>query len=68
MKSKKEETKLLLSKTLIMLESQLGEMEQDNWNEHLNERERKGLRIEMKECVQEINNVKECFHWVNGLK
>ena len=68
MKSKKEETKLLLSKTLIMLERQLGEMEQDNWNEYLDERTRKGLAIEIKECVQEINNVKECFHWVNAIK
>ena len=68
MKSKKEETKLLLSKTLIMLERQLGEMEQDNWNEYLDERTRKGLVIEIKECVQEINNVKECFHWVNAIK
>ena len=68
MKSKKEETKLLLSKTLIMLERQLGEMEQDTWNEYLDERTRKGLAIEIKECVQEINNVKECFHWVNAIK
>lgn len=67
MKSKKEETKLLLSKKLIMLERQLGEMQQDNWNEHLDERTRKGLAVEIKECVQEINNVKECFHWVNTL-
>jgi len=68
MKAKKEETKLILSKTLIMLERQLGEMEQDMWNEHMDERTRKGLVIEIKECVQEINNVKKCSHWVNGLK
>ena len=68
MESKKEETKLLLSKTLIMLERQLGEMEQDMWNEHMDERTRKGLVIEIKECVQEINNVKKCFHWVNSIK
>ena len=68
MKSKKEETKLLLSKTLIMIERQLGEMEQDMWNEHMDERTRKGLVIEIAECVQEINNVKECFNWVNSIK
>ncbi len=68
MESKKEETKLLLSKTLIMLERQLGEMEQDMWNEHMDERTRKGLVIEITECIQEINNVKKCFHWVNSIK
>jgi len=68
MKSKKEETKLLLSKTLIMLERQLGEMEQDSWNEHLSERDREDLLIEIRECMQEINNVKECFHWIKSLQ
>ncbi len=64
---KKEETKLLLSKTLVMLERQLGEMEQDTWNGKLNERERKGVLVEMHECAKEILNVKECLHWVDSL-
>lgn len=65
--SYKEETKLLIAKTIIMFERQLGEIEQDSWNNEISERERKGLEIEKAECINTILEAKKCFNWIDSI-
>jgi len=64
----KEETKIFMSKIMIMLEKQLSDIDQDYNTEGISERERKGIEIEKKEILSEYLKAKKCFNWLDNLR